>query len=102
MNAERCSLLVVAGALLLAATAALMPLALPGVAPGWTLLDATLWGTTVLSGGTAAIRVVLTYVVGAGDRRGRARAARGVPRHGEGRPEVTSAHGSGWYTRSRS
>jgi hypothetical protein len=66
MNAERYSLVAVAGALLLAATAALTPLALPGVAPGWTLLDATLWTTTVLFGGTALVWVVLTYVVGAG------------------------------------
>ena len=66
MNAERYSLLTVAGALLLAATAALTPLALPGIAPGWTLLDATLWAATVLFGGTAAVWVVLTYVIGAG------------------------------------
>ena len=65
MKPERYSLAGVGAVLVLAAAAALTPLALP-TAQGWTLLDAALWGTTILFGGTAALWVVLTYVVGAG------------------------------------
>ncbi|MCT9095308.1 glycosyltransferase family 2 protein [Haloarchaeobius sp. HME9146] len=66
MKLERYALSTVTAVLLLAATAVVVPGAVPATVPGETLLELTLWTTTLLFGATAAFWFVLTYVVGQG------------------------------------
>ncbi|WP_267641869.1 glycosyltransferase [Haloarchaeobius amylolyticus] len=66
MKLERYALLTVTAALALAGAAVVVPGATPGFLPGETLLELTLWSTTLLFGATALVWVVLTYVVGQG------------------------------------
>jgi len=66
MNADRFALVVVAGVLAVTAASAVLGVTIPGPLADGSLLEVTLWATTVLFGATATLWLLLTFVVGRG------------------------------------